>query len=205
MKRLHRRDLFSWSVFSERLNIDFNSFLWVREGGNVVIDPLPLTAHDREHLKTLGGVAWIILTNSDHVRAARELAAEYGAQIAGPEGERDTFPLRCERWLRTGDELVPGLRTCELDGSKTPRELALQLETTTLISGDLIRAHRAGSLMLLLPEQGLKDQERAITSIEQLPERARIEAVLVGDGWCVFRDGAVLLEEMIQAVRQTGA
>lgn len=205
MKRLHRRDLFSWSVFSERLDIDFNSFLWVREGGNVVIDPLPLTAHDREHLKTLGGVAWIVLTNSDHVRAARELAAEYGAQLAGPEGERDTFPLRCERWLRTGDELVPGLRTCELFGSKTPRELALQLETTTLISGDLIRAHRAGSLMLLLPEQGLKDQERALTSIEQLPERARIEAVLVGDGWCVFRDGAVLLDEMTQAMRQTAA
>ena len=49
--------------------------------------------------------------------------------------------------------------------------------------------------MLLLPEQGFKDQERALTSIEQLPERARIEAVLVGDGWCVFRDGAVLLEK----------
>jgi glyoxylase-like metal-dependent hydrolase (beta-lactamase superfamily II) len=205
MKRLHRRDLYCWSVFNERLNIDFNSFLWVREGGNVVIDPLPLTAHDKEHLKTLGGIAWIVLTNSDHARGARELAAEYGAALVGPDGERDTFPLPCARWLRAGEELVPGLRAIELSGSKTPRELALLLDSTTLISGDLIRAHRAGSLMLLLPEQGLKDREQALASVESLTKdiRPRIEAVLVGDGWCVFRDGGVLLDELLAAGRAT--
>ena len=39
--------------------------------------------------------------------------------------------------------------TYALDGSKTPGELAFVLDGTTLVTGDLIRAHAAGSLMLL--------------------------------------------------------
>jgi hypothetical protein len=189
MKRLHRRELFAWSTFSERLNIDFNSVAWIREGGNVLIDPLPLSAHDLAHLKELGGAAWIVITNSAHVRAAKELAAELGARLAGPAAEKDAFPLACERWLSEGDEPFPGLRVFAMEGSKTPGELALLLEETTLITGDLVRSHRAGSLMMLLPEQGLKDPERAKASVRRLLDHPRIEAVLVGDGWCVFHDG----------------
>jgi ABC-type glycerol-3-phosphate transport system substrate-binding protein len=89
MKRLHRRDLFCWSEFAARLDIDFNSFAWIREGGNVLIDPLPMSEHDRKHLRELGGAAWIIVTNSSHVRGTQEIAAEFGAKIAGPEAERE--------------------------------------------------------------------------------------------------------------------
>lgn len=200
MKRLHRKDLYAWSVFNERLNIDFNAFAWIRspaEGGNVLVDPLPLTAHDAEHLRTLGGAAWIVITNSDHLRGAKEIAAAFGAKIAGPAAEKAAFPLACDRWLAEGDELVPGLLTFELEGSKTPGELALLLEGTTLISGDLIRAHRAGSLMTLLPEQKLKDPKLARESIARIAKRGGIEAVLVGDGWNVFRDGQKLLGELL--------
>lgn len=42
MKRLHRKDLFTWPEFVPQLSIDFNSFFWRREGGNIAIDPLPL-------------------------------------------------------------------------------------------------------------------------------------------------------------------
>jgi glyoxylase-like metal-dependent hydrolase (beta-lactamase superfamily II) len=188
MKRLHRRELFGWSVFYEPLNIDFNSVAWIREGGNVLIDPLPLTPHDRAHLEKLGGAAWVIVTNSDHARAAREVKAAFGAKLAGPAAERGAFPLACDRWLADGEELVPGLVTVELDGSKTPGELALVLDGATLITGDLVRAHRAGALMLLSPEQKLVDAARARASVARLLAYP-IEAVLVGDGWCLFQDG----------------
>lgn len=196
MKRLHRKDLYSWSVFTEKLNIDFNGFAWIREGGNVLIDPLPLTPHDREHLKTLGGAAWIVVTNSDHARAAKEAQELFGAKIAGPAAERDTIALKCDRFLSDGDDLVPGLVALELDGSKTPGELALVLEGATLICGDLVRAHRANALMLLLKEQGLKSAEKAAASVRRLAALDRIEAVLVGDGFCAYRDGHAMLEEL---------
>jgi hypothetical protein len=196
MKRLHRPDLFGWSQFNEERNIDFNSVLWVRPGGNVAIDPLPLSLHDAEHVKQLGGVALIVITNSDHVRAAPQLAAAMNARLAGPKGESDSFPVACDRWLADGDEIVPGLQCFEMNGSKTPGELALVLEHTTLITGDLIRAHEGGSLCLL-PDAKLADHGAAIVSAARLAGLGKIDAVLPGDGWPVFRGGTVALRELV--------
>jgi len=195
MRRLHRQDLFCWSAFDERRDIDFNSVVWIRPEGNVLIDPLAMSPHDFAHLRSLGGATWIAITNSDHVRAAATIASELGAKVAGPAGERETFPIACERWLRTGDELVAGLRAIELAGSKTPDELAFLLEGTTLVTGDLVRAHRAGALMLLPPEK-LSDVAQARASVAALLQHREIETVLVGDGWHVFGNGRRALEEL---------
>jgi hypothetical protein len=196
MKRLHRKDLFGWSVFNERLDIDFNSVAWVRAEGNVLIDPLPMTPHDREHLQKLGGAKWIVVSNSAHARDSAQLADAFKAELVGPRAEQAGFPLRCARWLGEGDALVAGLVAREMEGSKTPGELALVLEDTTLITGDLIRSHRAGQLTLLLPEQGLTDRGKALASVARLAQLPRLEAVLVGDGWSVFRDGRALLASL---------
>jgi glyoxylase-like metal-dependent hydrolase (beta-lactamase superfamily II) len=199
MKRLHRPDLFGWSRFDEGRNLDFHSVLWARPGGNVLVDPLPLSAHDEAHLRQLGGAAWIVVTNSDHVRAAAQLRAALDACVAGPRGERDSFPIACDRWLADGDEVVPGLAAYEMHGSKTSGELALVVEETTLITGDLIRAHEGGALCLL-PDAKLRDRGQAIVSVARLAALGRIEAVLPGDGWPVFRDGRAILREMLDRV-----
>jgi glyoxylase-like metal-dependent hydrolase (beta-lactamase superfamily II) len=198
VKRLHRKDLWSWSVFNERLNLDFNCFAWIRKDGNVLVDPLPMSEHDEKHLGSLGGASWIVLTNSDHVRGCEAIAKKFGAKIAGPAAEKAGFPIACDRWLADGESLVPGLVAYALDGSKTPGEIALVLEESTLIFGDLVRAHRAGSLMTLLPEQKLKDKTAALASIRRVAGSDRhVDAVLVGDGWCAFGDARVLLDDLL--------
>lgn len=199
MKHLHRPDLFGWAAFDPSRNVDFNGVLWVRPEGNVAIDPMPLSEHDRAHLETLGPLAWVVITNSDHTREAEALARRYGAKLAGPLGEREVFPFACDRWLGEGDELVPGLRALVMHGSKTPGELALLLDDTTLITGDLVRAHRAGSLMML-PDAKLVDRAAAVQSVRRLAGLPAVEAVLVGDGWPVFRDGRALLRELADAL-----
>lgn len=196
MKRLHRPDLWSWSVFDEGRNIDFHSLLWVRPGGNVAIDPLPQSDHDRRHLLSLGGARTIVLTSSDHVRGAVELAAAAGAVVMGPAGEQGGFPIPCGRFLADGDEVVGGLTALALDGSKTPGELALVLDGSTLVTGDLVRAHRGGGLDLL-PDAKLADRAAAIASVRRLAALPGIDAVLVGDGWPVFRGGAAALAELV--------
>lgn len=195
MKSLHRPDLFAWSTFDESRNIDFHSLLWTGVGGNVLIDPLPLSPHDLAHLEALGGAAWIILTNSDHTRAAADIAKWTGAKIAGPAAEKPIFPFECDRWLSEDDFLLPELHVFELDGSKTPGELALLIEGVTLVTGDLIRAHHAGRLMIL-PDAKLRDRAAAVRSVQRLADLPRVEAVLVGDGFQVYRDGRVLLREL---------
>jgi glyoxylase-like metal-dependent hydrolase (beta-lactamase superfamily II) len=196
MKSLHRPDLYSWSSFDTERNVDFNSYAWIRPDGNILIDPLPLSNHDWEHLQALGGAAWIVVTNSDHVRATKDVAAATGAKIAAPAAERENFPIECDRWLSENDDLVPGLQVLELHGSKTPGELALLLEKTTLITGDLVRAHRAGSLMIL-PDAKLQNREQAVTSVRRLAAIQGIETVLVGDGWSIFRNADSRLQELV--------
>ncbi len=197
MKALHRPDLLAWSRFDEQRNIDFHGYAWLRPEGNVLFDPLPMTEHEASRLNDR--VEWIVVSNSDHRRAASELAHRFGAKLAGPIAEQATLGLPCARWLGEGDELVPGLRALEMHGSKTPGELAFLLDGTTLICGDLVRAHVAGSLNLL-PDAKLSDKERAIDSLRRLLEHREIEAVLVGDGWPVFRDGHARLRELLARV-----
>ena len=197
MKRLHRPNLFGWSAFNEDRNIDFHSAVWVRPEGNVVIDPLPLSDHDEAHLRELGGVAWIVITNSDHVRDAIRLAENTSAQLMGPSQEANNFPVECTRWLTDGDEVVPGMLALELEGSKTPGELALLLESSTLITGDLIRSHEGGALCLL-PKEKLSDKRKAIASLRRLTLLPELEALLPGDGWPVFRDAKFLLQELLR-------
>lgn len=195
MKSLHRPDLYAWSTFDEARNVDFHGVCWTRPDGNVLVDPLPLSPHDRAHLEAVGGAAWIVITNSDHTRAAQEIAAWTGAKIAGPAAERETFPFPCDRWLQDGDEVVPGLRVVTLDGSKTPGEIALVLEGSTLLTGDLVRAHRAGSLMIL-PDAKLVDKAAAIASVRRLAALPGIDTVLVGDGWQAFGNGGEALRSL---------
>jgi hypothetical protein len=202
VKRLHRADLWGWSVFDEGRNIDFNSVLWVQPRGNIVIDPLPLSPHDRAHIDALGGVATIVITNSDHVRGTEELATGTRARVLGPAAERAKLLLRCDGYLADGEEVAPGLVALALQGSKTPGELALVMEGSTLITGDLVRAHRGGGLDLL-PDAKLADRDAALGSLRRLADLPGIEAVLVGDGWPVFRDGGRALRELVSAAEGT--
>jgi hypothetical protein len=195
MKSLHRPDIFAWSVFDEGKNVDFHGFVWVRPAGNVVVDPVAMSPHDKAHLAALGGVRWIVITNSDHVRASAELALEFGAEICAPAAEEADFPIGVSRWLSDGDAVVPGLEVFALEGSKTRGELALLLDETTLFTGDLVRAHAGGALMML-PDAKLADRATAIASVARLGALPMVEAVLVGDGWLVFRDGADRLAEL---------
>ena len=197
MKALHRPDLFGWSQFDEARNLDFHGVAWIRPGGNVLVDPMPMSEHDLAHLTALGGAHTIVVTNSDHTRSAKALAARFSAELCGPAAEREGFPFVCARWLADGDEPVAGLKVRTFDGSKTPGELALVLEETTLIAGDLLRGHFAGKLNLL-PDAKLRDRAQALASVARLVrEHPRLDAVLVGDGWPVFRDGLSRLRELI--------
>lgn len=199
MKRLHRPDLYGWSRFNPDRNIDFHSVVWVRDQGNVVVDPLPMTEHDRNHLNSLGGAAFIVITNSDHVRDASVLAEATGAELLGPAGERDGFPIACGRWIEDEDVIVEGLNAYALEGSKTRGELALILQGATLITGDLIRAHEGGRLTLL-PDAKLEDKHKAVQSVRRIAGMGSFEAVLVGDGWPVFRDAQKVLDELVSSL-----
>jgi glyoxylase-like metal-dependent hydrolase (beta-lactamase superfamily II) len=199
MKQCQSENFYCWSEFNSERNIDFHSYLWCRSEGNVIIDPLPLSDHDLMHLKSLGKVRVIIVTNSDHVRAAESLAQRLGCEIYGPLAEREGFPILCDRWIDGSFNDIEGLQVFELQGSKTPGELALLIEQRVLITGDLIRCHRGGELCLL-PEGKLNDRQAAMASVKRLSNISSIETVLTGDGWPVFTHGHQALLDLSRRV-----
>ena len=199
MKILHKNNLFCWSQFDEDRNIDFHSYLWVRDEGNVVFDPLPLSDHDENHLTSLGKVSYIIISNSDHIRNSERLAEKTGAEIWGPAGEKDSFPIKCSKWLSEGKRVINGLDVYSLSGSKTDGELAFIIEGNTLITGDLIRAHSGGKLCML-PDVKLQNVDHAKNSVKRLASIRGINAVLPGDGWPVFTNGEQALSELIVSI-----
>ena len=81
-------------------------------GGNVLVDPVPMSAHDEAHLRDLGGAATIVVTNSDHTRDAVALAEKFGAKILGPRGEQDGFPDPVRRLARPGRHGGPRASSC---------------------------------------------------------------------------------------------
>ncbi len=176
--------------------MDFNSFAWVRPDGIVLVDPLPLSDHDCAELERRGPIARVVVTNGDHVRGALEIVDRYGAELVAPRGERSHPAFSAARLVGHGDEVVDGLVAIELDGSKTQGELALLLDQTTLVTGDLVRAPRGGSLAIL-PDAKLFDRAAAIASVHRLLENTRVDAVLVGDGWPIFRGARTELAALV--------
>lgn len=144
-------------------------------------------------------MAFVVLTNSDHVRGTAELTKQFGAKVLGPAAERDDFPLACSDWLREGSGAVDQLTVLELQGSKTPGELALLIGDHTLVVGDLVRAHQAGRLHLL-PDEKLASRDLALDSVRRLLDYTKVQAVLVGDGWPIFRDGHRVLRELVASL-----
>lgn len=90
-----------------------------------------------------------------------------------------------------------------LNGSKTAGELALLLEETTLITGDLVRAPRGGSLDHL-PEAKLSDPSAALRSLQRLATFEKVQTVLPGDGWSVFQLGAQALRDLAKRIETGG-
>ena len=195
LKKLHRPDLFGWSIFNEERNIDFHGTLWVHPAGNVLIDPLPLNEHDENHLDSLGGASHLIMTNSDHVRDSERILLFTGAKSWGPFAEKFQFPFACDDWLKDGDKPVNNIEVFCMEGSKTPGELAILIDNTTLVTGDLIRTHVGGELSIL-PDEKLQDRELAVNSIKRVADVKSIEAVITGDGWPIFKNGHDALIEL---------
>lgn len=203
MKSLHRRDLYAWSAFDTTRNVDFNGTFWQRDKGNIAIDPMPLSEHDRDHVAQLGGLSWVLLTNADHVRDTAAIAQRFAAQIAAPSLERDAPQLRdldIAHWLEPNEVLPCGIRCIPMAGSKgLAGELAFLLpEKDTLICGDLIRGQRAGSLNLL-PDGKLTDKEASLAAVRDLIQLSSLQSIIVGDGQSTFRNAPSRLTELLNS------
>jgi glyoxylase-like metal-dependent hydrolase (beta-lactamase superfamily II) len=199
MKRLSLDNFYSWSVFSEQRQIDFSGHLWVRDEGNVIIDPVAISDSDLAQLMELGGAALIVATNRDHARMTAFFRDQTGAAVAAHEEDVSSFSFTIDRRLTNGEEVVPGMKVVHLRHGKSPGEIALVWpELRAAFVSDLVWGGPSGSLSFL-PDEVLADPPRAALELRKLLAYPDLETVLVGDGDSIFGNGRQRLLECLVA------
>jgi len=197
MKQLIFPDIYSWSIFSEARQIDFNGHLWVRPEGNVLIDPVPMIESDRNQLKQLGGATLIVITNRDHEREAQAFLELTGAKVVVHEADASALTCPVDRAVTDSEQIVQGLKAIHLRYGKSPGEIALHFtEKRAVLAGDLVVGAPMGSFSLLMDEK-LADPPRAALELRKLL-RLDLDAILVGDGHSIFQDAHQRLVECLQ-------
>jgi uncharacterized cupin superfamily protein len=190
-------NVYAWSHWQPDRKMFFTSHLLVREGGNVVVDPLPLDEHDQAEIAALGGVATILLTNRDHQRDAGGMRKRFGARILSSRTEADLFELAVDGVFECAvpaiassrsharTQVLPGISAFALEGAKTPGEVAFVLdEHAAAIVGDALLGVPAGALAFL-PDSKLADPQALALSLRRLWS-LRLKALLLGDGASLF-------------------
>jgi uncharacterized cupin superfamily protein/glyoxylase-like metal-dependent hydrolase (beta-lactamase superfamily II) len=186
----------TWSQWQPDRGLFFSSFLWVREGGNVAFDPLPLSDDDVRAIEALGGVTTILLTNRDHERGAAALRERFGARVLSSRREAELFALRVDGTFDR--EALPGLSAIPLDGAKTPGEVAFLTENRDIaIVGDAIIGSPAGALSFL-PDAKLADPVELALSLRRLWS-PWLRTMLLGDGASLFAGAEDALATLLEA------
>ena len=203
--------LHTWNRFQPDRGIDFNGFLWAREAGGVLIDPMELDADGVAAVRELGGAAWILVTNADHLRAAPTQKGLFGAKVLAPEAERATIGAAAgvvDHWFEPGgpgtpgENGLPGGLDQEIDvhllaGGKSPGEVALYLHgPEALLFGDAVRSHVSGALRLL-PDPKITDRAALVESLRPLAEHPA-RGILLGDGDSFFQHGAATYRAFLE-------
>jgi uncharacterized cupin superfamily protein len=190
--------VFMWSIWQPARHVFFNSYFLELAGGNVLVDPLALLPEQAEEIGQRGGAAWVIITNRDHERMAREVAAQFGAKIAASEGDAPLLSGAVDRVLRDGDEPFSGGRVVTFEGMKSPGEIALSMpQRNAAILGDALWGDPAGRVRLL-DDDKLLDPRAAVLSLRKL-WALRLDVLLVGDGACLFADADRIIGDYLQS------
>ena len=196
MQRTIVPGVFMWSVWQPDRNLFFNSFFVTGSEGNLAVDPLVLGPGDAEHIETLGGIAWIAITNRDHERDARALAARFGAKIATSVTEAPLLSAPVDRTFEDGGAFF-GARVLAIAGVKTAGEFALHFPALrAVLVGDALWGDPAGSVRLM-PDDKLISPPQAVLSLRKIVA-CKPDHLLLGDGTPIFGNARDVLQDALE-------
>lgn len=197
-------DIFAWSRFSEPHGYDFNGHLLRHPEGNLCIDPVEPSDAELDEIARLG-VAHILLTNRNHVRAANKVRERTGARTAiHPEDAAYARGQGAELDdpMVIGDKIGP-LEVFDASG-KSPGEVALYWpQRRILILGDAVIGNPPGALSLL-PEEKMDDPAYLHASLRLLLD-LDFDTLLLGDGVSILEGAKDKLRALVDAFPEVKA
>lgn len=155
-----------WQAYDPAVKSDLYATAVEMPAGIFLIDPIPLQPSAAEELIASRQVAGILVTNSNHSRAAADFARRLKAPIFAAPGVATEF--EGARSVADADEISPGVSAIALPGA-APGEVAFHFadEGGTMVVGDaLINFEPYG--FTLLPAKYCGDQKEMRRSLRRL-------------------------------------
>ena len=190
--------LFIWQGYDSRIKTDLSSSAVRTSDGIYLVDPILLNDPSLSQLRKSGSIRGIILTNANHLRAAREFATQLSVPIfARPESLPNEAGLDLRK-LDDGDTICGDLHVIEIVGAGSG-EIVVRHKSNggALIVGDaLINFEPYG--FTFLPSKYCSDPKKMRHSLGRLRE-LRFERMLFAHGTPILSGAAERLRGLLDS------
>ncbi len=188
--------VYTWSVFNQEKELNFNGLFLQLPSGNFLVDPPALSAEDVAQIESLGAPVGIYLTNKHHTREAQAHRQRWGARIWVPEDDQALMEIPVDGTYSDGELLAEELEAIRIPGAKTPGECAFHWpKKKILIVGDAIISKPEG--LVLLPDDKFKDPVLARLGLRVL-RGLDYDILCVGDGEPLLKGASVIVEKFLE-------
>ncbi|HEX2187071.1 MAG TPA: cupin domain-containing protein [Chloroflexota bacterium] len=196
--------LYEWSRYDARTQRDANGHFVLPAAGEsgVLVDPPPFNEGDEAHVRSLGGVAAVVLTTGRHLRDAARGGQVFGCPVLVPAADLpavvETGHSTAQGYPAEGD-LPCGLSATPVPHGPSPGETALYspVDGGTVIVGDAVVGDPLGRLSLPQPANPAEAAGVA-RGLRALLAR-RLNRLLVAHGQSVLQGPVPLLQDLIYA------
>jgi Metallo-beta-lactamase superfamily len=157
--------LWLWEAYDPAVKSDLFSSAALLADRLFLFDPIPLAATPLRHLISGRNVAGIVLTNSNHLRAAADFSRQHKAPIFTAESVIREFNSVA---LSANAGIAPEISAIPIEGA-APGEMAFHLADNggTIVVGDAL-IHLDPYGFALLPPKYCSDQKEMRRSLRQL-------------------------------------
>jgi hypothetical protein len=185
-----------WHAFDSASKSELFSTAVADETGRLLlIDPIPLSASALASLRPMGSPTAIVVTNSNHARAAEQYSREFNLPVFADPATTAAVSTSFEPVESLGS-LISGLSVISIEGA-APGEIALHFRhgNGTVIVGDsLIHFDPYG--LALLPKNYCRDQREMRRSLRQLLS-CKSSRLLFAHGMPILNQAMSRLESLL--------
>jgi glyoxylase-like metal-dependent hydrolase (beta-lactamase superfamily II) len=191
-------DIAIWQGYDPGVKAELYSTCLATPDGMYLVDPIPLQKPAVQRLIGSAPVAGIIVTNSNHCRAAAAFAQQFSASILAHIGVYPNNQPRQLKQVVDGEEVCDGLRVISIDGA-VPGEIVLHYapNSGTLIVGDALINFEPYAFAFL-PAKYCSNQKQMRRSLRKLLDY-KADQMFFAHGTPILADASERLQQLLDS------